>query len=123
MISRRWGALAFVRCGRVVGTRGAGNLREHPSLEGFFWEALEDMDVVERAQLLSFACGSGRLPAEGFGAMRPPFTVTVERTSLDSVPTAHTCANELCLPEYGSAAELRTKLDISIHSDAGFGFL
>merc|ERR1712110_1079547 len=43
----------------------------------WFWEVLSEMDQTERAKVLSFSCGSGRLPANGFSSMRPQFSLRV----------------------------------------------
>ena len=46
-------------------------------LREYFWAVLSAMETEERAKVLAFACGSGRLPAGGFGALHPRFVVEV----------------------------------------------
>lgn len=59
--------------------------------------------MEQHAKVLAFACGSARLPAAGFTAMQPPFTVTVhEGEPTNHLPSAHTCMNNLCFPLYES---------------------
>jgi E3 ubiquitin-protein ligase HUWE1 len=82
------------------------------------------MDVEQHAKVLAFACGSARLPAAGFTAMQPPFTVTVhEGEPTNHLPSAHTCMNNLCFPLYESKEELQRLLLQVIDLSAGFGFL
>ena len=96
---------------------------EHTPLREALWEVLLGMDVEDRAKVLAFSCGSGRLPAGGFGALKPPFNVEVlPASSTDHLPNAHTCFNALCLPPYESAAQLEARLRAAIACDAGFGF-
>lgn len=103
---------------RGADLRKAGNTQ----LGEWFWEILRQMDVEERAKVLAFACGSGRLAAGGFASLDPNFKVEVNKHE-DPVhlPTAHTCFNTLCIPRYTSKAQFEEKLKIAIHSDAGFG--
>ena len=74
--------------------------------------------------MLSFACGTGRLPAEGFRALTPPFRLDFARGEPpENLPCAHTCFNQLCLPAYQTEEDLRRKLALAINYAAdGFGF-
>ncbi|MBS94012.1 MAG: hypothetical protein CL799_06180 [Chromatiales bacterium] len=40
----------------------------------------------------------------------------------DRLPSAHTCFNQLDMPEYTSEEELERKLTIAIKETSGFGF-
>jgi E3 ubiquitin-protein ligase HUWE1 len=51
---------------------------EYLALRDAFFSVLGRLDVEQRAKVLSFACGSGRLPAAGFKALTPPFNVEVQ---------------------------------------------
>ena len=96
---------------------------EHERLRGWFWACVGAMDLECRAKLLAFACGTGRLPAAGFSALSPKFTVAVHRSEEEThLPSAHTCINQLCLPAYASYETLDRQLRIAIEWD-GFGFL
>ena len=66
-----------------------------------------------------------RLPAGGFAALNPKFSVEVNPSeSPEHHPTAHTCFNQLCLPgTYASKEELKKKLKVSIREGKGFGFI
>ena len=46
----------------------------------------------------------------GFGALRPPFQLTLSARSAAHLPEAHTCFNELVLNDYASAEALYQKL-------------
>ena len=86
----------------------------HVHLRERFWECVEGLSLEERAKLLSFACGSGRLPATGFAALKPEFNVMVECTPADNLPSAHTCANQLCMPaSYVASATPRVTCRLS----------
>ena len=98
-----------------------GSLDRRPRLQRAFWEVLEGFGAEDRARLLAFATGSGRLPAGGFAALRPAFTVDIGG-EVDQLPTAHTCVNQLVLPPYETKGDLRKKLLIAIRSGDGFGF-
>lgn len=89
----------------------------------WFWDVVEEMDAGERAKVLSFTCGSGRLGAGGFASMRPPFNICImEAESADHLPSSHTCMNQLCLPVYDSKDKLKQMLTKAVHLEAGFGF-
>ena len=84
------------------------------------------MNVIRStAQVVSFACGTGRLPAEGFVGLAPPFRVDVVPTEdPENLPSAHTCFNQLCLPPYASKKALSDKLHLAIQAGGtGFGFI
>ena len=103
---------------------GEGEGGRHAALRGWWWEVLEhDLDLEQQAKLLAYACGSSRLPAGGFGALRPKFNVTVSAEPTENLPSAHTCANQLQLPPYSSREQLRERLLKALELDAGFGFL
>ena len=96
---------------------------EYAELREMFFAVLGRMDVEERAKVLSFACGSGRLPAAGFKGLSPPFTVEVLKAqSTDHLPTAHTCFNCICIPVYESEEQLEAALHTAADAGSGFGF-
>lgn len=92
----------------------------HAELAAWFWDVVAELGEEGRAKLLSFACGSSRLPAEGFAGLRPPFNVQVEGEA-SQLPSAHTCFNQLCLPAYTSKEALEGKLKVAIENNEGFG--
>merc|ERR1712146_656777 len=80
---------------------------KHPEFFCWFWDVVEKMDAASQAKLLSFTCGSGRLPPAGFRGLKPHFNVQVKANeAVDHLPTAHTCSNQLCLPLYASQEQL-----------------
>ncbi|KAL1519620.1 hypothetical protein AB1Y20_023132 [Prymnesium parvum] len=94
-------------------------------LEGWLFEVLERWSSDERATVLSFVCGSGRLPAAGFAGLRPQFNVEINHSeATEHLPSAHTCFNQLCIPAYTSMEQLKEKLASAIRLGANsFGFM
>jgi E3 ubiquitin-protein ligase NEDD4 len=91
-------------------------------IENWFWAAIERMSPEDRAKLLSFTCGTSRLPFGGFAAIRPAFQVDVGGNPAH-LPLGRTCANLLELPPYESPEVMMVSLHIATHSDPGFGFM
>ena len=72
---------------------------------------------------ISTSTSTGRLPAAGFKALRPRFTVKVmAAVEPENLPTAHTCINTLCLPNYGSKDEVAQRVHRALEEEVGFGF-
>ena len=95
---------------------------EYVPLRDAFFGVLGRMDVEQRAKVLSFTCGSGRLPAAGFRALKPPFNVEVLPACAHAfLPQAHTCFNTICLPPYEGEEEMEARLLSAIDAGAGFG--
>jgi len=78
--------------------------------------------MESRAKLLSFACGSTRVPAGGFANLRPKFNISVEGEPL-RLPSSHTCMNQLVLPPYTQREQLETMLNKALEYNSGFGFM
>jgi E3 ubiquitin-protein ligase HUWE1 len=83
----------------------------------WFWDILSRWDNQQRGKLLLFATGSSIPPLGGFANLRggihaEPSKFRIVRTHADNgrLPTAHTCFNELDLPEYTSQEEMEGKL-------------
>ena len=86
----------------------------------FFWVALKSFSKEERGQLLQFATGTSRAPLDGFD---PAFTITkAEGAGEDTLPTSHTCFNQLVLPEYTSIETLMAKLRYAFEMGNAEGF-
>ena len=104
-----------------------GNLMSdvnYGSLCEWFWEVLNDMTLEDKAKLLAFTCGSSRLPAGGFGALKPKaFNVDVTAEPTENLPIAHTCFNQLQIPHYTTKGQLQERLYKALEMDAGFGFM
>jgi len=90
----------------------------------WFWEIVSEMDTSTQTKLLAFACGTGRLPVDGFRALKPKFRVEVATSEpAENLPSSHTCFNQLVVPPYKSKADMAIKLQKAIQYGAdGFGF-
>lgn len=81
-------------------------------------QVLEECDEEKRKLVLSFTTGSNKVPLDGFD---PPFTLTSGDDNDASLPTSHTCFNQLALPMYKSYESLKTKLLMALeYIDKGF---
>ncbi|BGP42101.1 E3 ubiquitin-protein ligase tom1 [Rhodotorula kratochvilovae] len=94
----------------------------------YFWRAVRSFSQTERAKLLQFVTGSSRVPLEGFGSLQGMQGVTrfnIHKAANNaSLPTAHTCFNQLDLPcGYDSYEQLRKQLLLAItEGSQGFAF-
>ena len=94
----------------------------------WFWEALRSFTREERAQFIQFVTGTSKVPLDGFAnlqGMRGAQKFSIHRAFGDTglLPQAHTCFNQLDLPSYGTATEVREKLLMAIREGSeGFGF-
>jgi E3 ubiquitin-protein ligase HUWE1 len=98
-----------------------------PGVE-WFWAALRSFTREERALFLQFVTGSAKVPVEGFAQLQgmrgvQKFNVHKMYGSGAQLPAAHTCFNQLDLPEYESEAQTREKLLFALREcSEGFGF-
>ncbi|XP_049868280.1 apoptosis-resistant E3 ubiquitin protein ligase 1 isoform X2 [Pectinophora gossypiella] len=100
---------------------GAG--RDWERLLAWFWAALANLSTEERARLLQFTTGCSQLPPGGFQELNPRFQITAAPT-FGALPTAHTCFNQLCLPDYDSYEQLVHALLWAINEGGeGFGMI
>jgi len=93
----------------------------------WFWKVLSEFTQEQRAWFLQFATGTSRVPVEGFKGlvgMRGPQKFSIHRAfGGDRLPSAHTCFNQLDLPDYPSEEVLREKLVQAVsEGHEGFGF-
>ena len=95
----------------------------------WFWDVLESFSREERAEFIQFVTGSSKVPIEGFKALPgiggfQKFQIHKSFASADRLPTAHTCMNQLDLPEYPTREQLRHLLKLAItEGKEGFGFV
>lgn len=95
----------------------------------WLWEVLFEFSHEERAEFLQFVTGSSKVPLEGFKALPgmsgvQKFQIHKSFTSSDRLPTAHTCMNQIDLPEYPSKEVLRNRIQLAItEGKEGFGFM
>ncbi|CAK4122100.1 unnamed protein product [Aphanomyces euteiches] len=94
----------------------------------WFWNVLYSFTHEERALFIQFVTGTSKVPLEGFKALEgmrgtQKFNIHKAFGSSDSLPTAHTCFNQLDLPEYESEEQVKTRLLLAIREGSeGFGF-
>eukprot|EP00930_Biecheleria_cincta_P024231 TRINITY_DN17362_c0_g1_i1.p1 TRINITY_DN17362_c0_g1~~TRINITY_DN17362_c0_g1_i1.p1 ORF type:complete len:3719 (+),score=933.30 TRINITY_DN17362_c0_g1_i1:1202-11158(+) len=93
----------------------------------WFWKVLSEFSQEQRAWFLQFATGTSRVPVEGFKGlvgMRGPQKFCIHRAyGPERLPSAHTCFNQLDLPDYPSEDVLREKLLQAVREGhEGFGF-
>eukprot|EP01068_Selenidium_serpulae_P010531 Selendium_serpulae@DN5486_c0_g1_i1.p1 len=94
----------------------------------WFWEILGEFDQNRLAGFLQFVTGTSRVPLGGFENLmgtRGPQPMYIHRAFGDErLPSAHTCFNQLDLPEYSTKEKMRSKLiqAVTLGSE-GFGFL
>ena len=92
----------------------------------WFWEIVRnELDSEELALLLQFCTGSAKVPVCGFAGLMgntEPRRFSIKKISaIDRLPVAHTCFNQLDLPEYRSKADLKSRLLTAIKETNSFG--
>ncbi|KAI8914398.1 hypothetical protein EDD86DRAFT_199252 [Gorgonomyces haynaldii] len=94
----------------------------------WFWRAVRSFSQEERAKLIQFATGTSKVPLEGFAQLQgssgvQKFQIHKEFGSSSRLPSAHTCFNQVDLPQYDSYEQLRAALLTAINeAGTGFGF-
>lgn len=73
--------------------QGSADFGEQHESVVWLWQALREFTDAERRDVLGFFTGSGRVPLDGFD---PPLNITEgSDMSIDSLPRAHTCFNQV----------------------------
>ncbi|CAG8513467.1 7938_t:CDS:10, partial [Acaulospora morrowiae] len=94
----------------------------------WFWRAVRSFSQEERAKLLQFVTGTSKVPLEGFSALQgvngvQKFQIHKDFSKSDRLPSAHTCFNQIDIPEYEDYEQLRSQLLMAIsEGTTGFGF-
>ncbi|KAJ1685644.1 hypothetical protein LUZ63_017034 [Rhynchospora breviuscula] len=94
----------------------------------WFWEVVQGFSKEDKARFLQFVTGTSKVPLEGFSALQgisgpQRFQIHKAYGSIQHLPSAHTCFNQLDLPEYTSKEQLQERLLLAIHEgNEGFGF-
>ncbi|CAI4227768.1 unnamed protein product [Auanema sp. JU1783] len=94
----------------------------------WFWRALRSFEPEDRAKFLQFVTGTSKVPLQGFGSLEgmsgvQKFSIHLDSRGGDRLPAAHTCFNQLDLPQYDSYEKLREFLLLAIREcTEGFGF-
>ncbi|KAK2706821.1 apoptosis-resistant E3 ubiquitin protein ligase 1-like [Artemia franciscana] len=87
----------------------------------WFWTIVGNYTQEEMARLLQFTTGSSQLPPGGFSQLIPKFQIT-EDFSYNILPKAHTCFNQLNLPDYESFEKMERCMLVAI-KEGSEGFL
>jgi len=104
-----------------------GYTRDSPQIK-WLWRCLRSYEQEDRAKFLQFVTGTSKVPLQGFAhleGMNGPqkFSVVKDNRHTDRLPAAHTCFNQLDLPEYESYEKLVRQLTTAIREcSEGFGF-
>jgi len=94
----------------------------------WFWEVVRSLSEEDLARFLQFCTGTTKVPLEGFKALQGisgPQRFQIHRAygAPNRLASAHTCFNQLDLPEYPSKEQLKSRLTLAIHEgNEGFGF-
>lgn len=94
----------------------------------WFWEVVNGFSKEDMARFLQFVTGTSKVPLEGFKALQgisgpQRFQIHKAYGAPERLPSAHTCFNQLDLPEYSSKEQLEERLLLAIHeASEGFGF-
>ena len=96
----------------------------------WFWEAMRSFSSENKNKFLAFLTGTSKVPLDGFKnlqGMRGTQKFNIHKVfgpkAHEMLPSAHTCFNQLDLPVYRSAEELKSKLLLAINeASEGFGF-
>ncbi|KAL3873875.1 hypothetical protein ACJMK2_036958 [Sinanodonta woodiana] len=89
----------------------------------WFWIIIDSFTDEQMARLIQFTTGCSQLPPGGFAELTPKFQISPSYT-FNTLPTAHTCFNNLCLPDYDSIEQFHRSLLIAINEgNQGFGFV
>ncbi|KAF5728469.1 E3 ubiquitin-protein ligase UPL1 isoform X1 [Tripterygium wilfordii] len=98
------------------------------SVVQWLWEVVNAFSKEDMARLLQFVTGTSKVPLEGFKALQgisgpQRFQIHKAYGAPERLPSAHTCFNQLDLPEYTSKEQLQERLLLAIHEGSeGFGF-
>ena len=94
----------------------------------WFWSVVCELSQEELALFVQFVTGTAKGPAGGFAALQGtngPQKFQIHKLSRKgALPQAHTCFNQLDLPEYPSEDIMRVKLFKAVEeAHEGFGFV
>ncbi|KZS07975.1 Uncharacterized protein APZ42_028367 [Daphnia magna] len=84
-----------------------------------FWDVLFELPPEMQKRFLRFVTGTDRVPVGGMAEMS--FKITRLRDRPAFLPSAHTCFNQLVLPDYPDRETLEQKLFIALSNAEGFG--
>ncbi|KAM7192492.1 hypothetical protein V8F20_008828 [Naviculisporaceae sp. PSN 640] len=93
--------------------------QEHPTVK-LFWEVMHGLTDAEKRDVLKYVTSTPRAPLLGFSQLKPAFSIRDGGLDQTRLPSASTCVNLLKLPQYRTAAVLKSKLLYAVTSGAGF---
>ena len=94
-----------------------------PTLLSWFWTLAESLPEAERARIVQFTTGSSQLPPGGFASLSPSFQIGLS-PARHKLPSAHTCFNQLLLPNHSTYEEFKSKFLLAIQEGSeGFGMI
>lgn len=85
----------------------------------FLFQILENYSEELQKKFLLFSTGSDRVPVGGTGDMS--MKISKMKDKLHHLPIAHTCFNQIVIPDYKNCERLKRKLTIAISNAEGFG--
>ncbi|GAB7346103.1 hypothetical protein MBLNU457_4860t2 [Dothideomycetes sp. NU457] len=94
----------------------------------WFWRAVRSFDKEEKAKLLQFVTGTSKVPLNGFKELEgmngfTKFNIHRDFSSVERLPSSHTCFNQLDLPAYDTYEQLRKQLYTAMtQGNEYFGF-
>lgn len=106
----------LARQARYIGFEGGA---DHPTVR-LFWGVALSFPLSLQKKLLFFMTGSDRVPILGLSSLR----ITLQRSAVPTthLPVAHTCFNQVDLPEYETEDDVRARLLTALeHGSTGFG--
>ena len=104
------------------------NYKPTDTIIRWFWNTLYSFSHEKRALFVQFVTGTSKVPLEGFKALEgmrgiQKFNIHKAFGSNMTLPSAHTCFNQLDLPEYPSEEVLKERLLFAVREGSeGFGF-
>lgn len=112
-------SLSDLRMNHIV----TGSTYDFQKVVDWFWKSVSAFSDEEFARLLQFTTGCSHLPPGGFADLNPRFQISSSLT-YGTLPTAHTCFNQICLPDYDAFEDLDRSLRIAItEGSEGFGLV
>ena len=107
---------------RHVLLRGWGKAGASDPTVQLFFQTVSRWTQADLSALLLFVTGAARLPAGGFSALSPPFTLQ-RAVDANNLPSASTCHSLLKLPPYATLGDMNAKLRTSVgEGSIGFSF-
>ncbi|CAM8994499.1 unnamed protein product [Rhodiola kirilowii] len=80
----------------------------------WFWKIVDEMDPEQQRHLLFFWTAVKYLSFEGFSGLSSRLEIHRASTTMDHLPTSHTCFNRICLPEYPTYEMMQRRVAIII---------